>query len=315
MNKIAALLLALCTIFTLAACNVVLLPEVESTDTESEILTELKPEVSTEIPEPVFTEPSTEIPNAPSDDPDASETQALAMQAYWAALNGDGELILKDYGAPYMGTPLRELDSIRYAFVDLGGDGVDELVIDCGDTLILRYYEGNLYSYEFTFRNLYYLTTDGSHSWNHTGSDFVYGQSQFFFEGKEIRSKELWRIVNDGEPNAEYYIEGKQVLQSEILQYFEEHPKTNVTFSTFEAPWKNPVSSGEAYQLAKLYWKDFEIGANGYVVDRGVNDRAPLDVYVFLLRGWVEGHYTTFDEIWIDVNTGEVIIPYFLDGK
>ena len=81
MNKIAALLLALCTIFTLAACNVVLLPEVESTDTESEILTELKPEVSTEIPEPVFTEPSTEIPNAPSDDPDASETQALAMQA------------------------------------------------------------------------------------------------------------------------------------------------------------------------------------------------------------------------------------------
>ena len=214
-----------------------------------------------------------------------------------------------------MGTPLRKMDSINYAFVDLGEDGVDELVIDCGDTLILRYYQGVLYSFEFTFRSLYYLKTDGSYSWNHNGSDLVYGENQIFFEGSELRSKELWRIVNDGEPTAEYYIDGKQVSQAELQQYFEQNPKTEVVFSTFEASWKNKVSASQAYELAKLYWADFEIEKNGYLVDHGANDQAPLSVYVLLLRRFVDDHYSTIDEIWIDVNTGDAIVPFTADGK
>ena len=316
MRRFTALMLAFFTIFTFVSCNVAPEIEGESTDTGTELLTTLTPEIPTQEPETSVTKPFVELPDWPSvKELDPTDPQALALQAYRELLISEDSR-LKDMRAPYMGPWLREMDSISYALVDLGNDGVNELVIDClGDTFIWRYYEGNLYSYEFSIRELYALHTDGAYSWNYNGSDFVYGQSQFFFEGKKIRSKELWRIVNDGEPNVEYYVEGKQVSQSEFRQYLEALPQKEIAFSTFEAPWKNPVSADEAYQLAKLYWKNFEIEKNGYVVGRGVNDRAPLDVYVFLIRRWVEGHYTTFDEIWIDVNTGEAIVPFAPDGK
>ena len=93
-----------------------------------------------------------------------------------------------------------------------------ELVIDCGDTLILRYYEGIVYLYSFTFRQLSHLYIDGSYSWNHTGENFEYGGSRIYFEGTELKTNELYRIVNDGEPNAEYYMEGKQVTKKELLK-------------------------------------------------------------------------------------------------
>lgn len=315
MKKFAALLLSATTLLTLCACNVAPEFEEETTEGKTEILTDLPSEMPTKEPETIVTRPSVELPEWPIvKDPDPTDTQALAMQAYWDLLTRE-DSCLKDMKTPYGRTPLRELDSIGYALVDFGGDGVDELVIDCGDTLIFRYYEGKLYSYEFTFRNLYYLTTDGSRFWNHTGSDFVYGENQIFFDEERLASKELWRIVNEGEPNAEYYIEGKPVSQSEILQYFEANSKTNVTFSTFEAPWKNPVSAAEAYRLANAYWERFEIGKNGYHVERGTNSWAPDSVYVFVIRQFVVDHYSTFDEIWIDVNTGEAIVPYAPDGK
>jgi hypothetical protein len=56
--------------------------------------------------------------------------------------------------------------------MDVDGDSISELVIDCGDTLILRYYEGAVYVYSFTFRNMYQLNTDGSYDWNHNGRNF-----------------------------------------------------------------------------------------------------------------------------------------------
>ena len=137
---------------------------------------------------------------------------------------------LKDCKTPYNRIPLCELESLRYVYMDVDGDLIDELVMDCSDILVLRYYEGTVYVYPFTFRNMYRLNTDGSYNWNHTGQDFEYGENQLAFNGAELETKELWRIVNDGAPNAEYYIEDKQVTQQEILKYFADNPKTEVEF-------------------------------------------------------------------------------------
>ena len=145
---------------------------------------------------------------------------------------------LKDCKTPYNRIPLCELERLRYAYMDVDGDSVKELVIDCGDTLILRYYEGTVYVYPFTFREINSLHTDGSYSWNDTGVNFEYGEDKLAFEGAELKAKELWRIVNDGEPNAEYYIDGKQVSSEEILKYFEDNPKSKVEFLPLEVSWE-----------------------------------------------------------------------------
>ena len=163
-----------------------------------------------------------------------------AMKMYAQTLSG-----LASYTTPYSGIPFCECENLGYAYVDLDGDSVNELIIDCGDTLILRYYEGTVSFYEFPFRSLYYLQIDGSYSWNHTGSDFEYGENQIYFEGADLKTRELWRIVNDGEPDAEYYIGDRQVTQEEILKYFEDDSKSKVEFSPLEMPWQNKISRGE----------------------------------------------------------------------
>lgn len=171
-----------------------------------------------------------------------------AMEMYEAVLKNEIKVYetdikeynyLKDFKTPYNRIPLCELERLRYAYMDVDGDSINELVVDCGDTLILRYYEGTVYVYPFTFRNMYQLNTDGSYNWNHTGQDFEYGENQLIFDGAELKPKEIWRIVNDGEPNAEYYIGDKQVTQEEILKYIEDNPKTKVEFLPLEVSWES----------------------------------------------------------------------------
>lgn len=248
----------------------------------------------------------------------------IAMQMYEAALNCDIKVYdtdweqfvyLKDCKTPYDQHSLDEIEFLGYAYTDMDSDSINELVIDCGDTLILRYYEGTVYLYSFTFRNSYYLNTDGSHAWNHTGSDFEYGEKKFFFEGAKLKTKELYRIVNDGYPNAEYYIGDKQVTQEEILKYIEDNPKTRIEFSPFEVSWLNKISRYDAITIAKNYWEIFDIEENGYRVEHAENSSAPDSVYVIVIRRYVIDHYSAFDEIWVDKNTGDPIIPYEPDGK
>ncbi len=248
----------------------------------------------------------------------------IAMEMYEAVLKNEIKVYetdieeynyLKDCKTPYNRIPLCELERLRYAYMDVDGDSVNELVIDCGDTLILRYYEGTVYIYSFIFRNLYYLNTDGSYSWNHTGTDFEYGENQIYFEGSALKTREIWRIVNDGEPDAEYYIGDKQVTQEEILTYFENSSETRIEFLPLEVSWLNKISRYEAITIAENYWEDFDIKENGYRVELAVNSNAPDSVYVMVIKRFVIDHYSTFDEIWIDKTSGEAIIPYEPDGK
>ena len=258
-------------------------------------------------------------------DNDAFTEADLAIMAYEQVLNGEKPVFdtrwasyfyLMDVITPYNMPHLQDEENLEYAYTDMDKDGVSELVIDFGDTLILRYYEGTVYLYSFVFRNLYYLQTDGSHSWNHNGSDFEYGENQLYFEGIDIKERSLWHIVNDGEPNAEYYIGDKQVTEEEIIKYFEDNPKTKIKFSPLEVSWVNKISQADAVLLAQAYWNPFgDEGEKGYIIVPGYNENAPLFVYVILKKHYVEDHWSVIDEIWIHKNTGEAIIPYTPDGK
>ena len=256
----------------------------------------------------------------------------IAMEMYEAVLNNEVEIYdtlhnkrisLADCTTPYNGIPLSDCEQLKYAYTDMDNDAINELVIDCGDTLILRYYEGNVYLYSFTFRALYYLNTDGSYTWNHTGQDFEYGENKLYFEGVALKTKELYRIVNDGEPNVEFYIEGKQVTQEEILKYIENNSKTRVEFEPLEATWQKTISLEKALEIAAEYWYEcYNIKPGDKASETGFpygilpknSDNAN---YKIALAWLVDGnHYSTIEMIEIDSITGEIILPdYDLDGK
>ena len=91
---------------------------------------------------------------------------------------------------------------------------------------------------------MYQLNTDGSYNWNHNGQNFEYGEKQLAFDGAKLNASELWRIVNDGEPNAEYYIEGKQVSQEKLQKYIGDNPKTKIELSPLEVSWQKQSRAG-----------------------------------------------------------------------
>ncbi len=255
---------------------------------------------------------TTGIPDNKNDDTPSIKTESeIALKMYESALNNEIKVYetdleeyhyLKDCKTPYNRIPLCELEGLKYVYMDVDGDQSTELVIGCGDTLILRYYEGIVYVYPFTFRNMHQLNTDGSYSWNYTGQDFEYGENQLAFDGAELKAKEIWRIVNDGEPNAEYYVDGVQVTLEEILTYFENHPKTEITFKPFELSLENAISPEEALKIADEYWGHVDGGmdaAAGTTYFHKVvisNDLNPICPYYRI--AWKMERYHHWDEGW-----------------
>ena len=230
---------------------------------------------------------------------------------------------LRDCKTPYDRIALFDCEQLKYAYTDMDNDSIKELVIDCGDTLILRYYQETIYVYGFTFRNMYYLNTDGSYSWNYTGQNFEYGESQIYFEGAELKARKIYRIVNDGEPNAEYYIADKQVTEEELLKYIEDNPETKVEFSPLETSWQKTVSLEKALEIAAEYWytcyninagdKDSETGFSYAILPKNNDNENYCIALAWLVE---ESHYSTLEMIEIDAFTGEIIVPtYEPEGK
>lgn len=250
----------------------------------------------------------------------------IAMEMYEAVLdnkvkiynsnytNNDKYIYLKDFKSYDVSLSLCETTDLSYSYIDINGDSVKELFIHHGEISIFWYHQGIVYGYSPGIANDD-LNHDGSFDWRTYSENFGYGESKFVLNGSKIQTEVCWRIVNDGEPNVEYYIGDKQVTQEEILKYFEDTPKTKAEFSPLEASWLNKISHYEAITIAKNYWKDFDIEENGYLVKHVINSWAPDTAYVIVIQRHVIDHYSTFDEIWVDKNTGETIIPYTPDGK
>ena len=222
---------------------------------------------------------------------------------------------LKDFRTPYNRIPLCDVARLGYVYMDVDGDHIRELVIDCSDTLILRYYDGKVYVYSFTFRNMYYLKTDGSYSWNHNGQNFEYGENKLAFDGVELKRVELWRIVNDGEPDAEYYIGDKKVTEEELSRYIDDNPKTKVEFYPLLVSWQTKITENTALNIANVYWSGHVMSGDPFIIVPVQSSEVPPSVYAFQLKWLINETYSVIDEVWIDKVTGMHIIPYNQGGK
>lgn len=265
MKNFTLFLLCFIMIFSLFSCNITDIAP-EPFVSSKELLTSESKEAITNTTGQDTQEDT--FPDIPSHD----ELDPEYFSIYEAVLKNElkvhyptfeGSDYLANCLTPYTNTPLCERENLGYLYIDLDGDSQKELVLNCGDTLVLRYYEGNVYLYPFTFREISYLYTDGSFSWNSNGENFEYGEKRFSFDGTELNTEELWRIINDGEPDAEYYIGGKQVTNEEILKYFESDQKTKVQFSLLDARWLGKISYEEAFEIADEYWNMIDGNVNG----------------------------------------------------
>ena len=247
------------------------------------------------------------------------------VKAFEAVIAGDvcvidrdqGEIKLQDLRIPGTIYALDEIMIDGKAVLDLDGDGMEEYVIclASGDSIILRYHGGQVYSYFLEFRQFYNLKADGTFSWNDaSGTEpFCYGGGKLFFDGTELNVKETYKIVGDGEPNAAYYVNGQRVTYEELLTFNGSHRPASVEFTAFGEPWKEIISLYQALNIAEKYWydlygirpgdRDSETGY-AYALLRKSSDHTHYCIALSLL---VEGtHFSTLEIIYVDAFTGEV---------
>ena len=254
------------------------------------------------------------------------------MAAYEAVLSCDEKMwadetvgeplplyYLKDF--KLSGVRLDETDVLQYATLDINGDGLNECIVNgfSNENLLLYYYDGHVY---FTTVIAYYegLHTDGSYAWNDTTAvGHEYGEFQLVFDGDAWESKTLWRVVNDSQTDADYYVGDEQVSREVLSAYTRNRAATAVAFSPFVPSWQKAVSRQEAEEIASEHWNiktgDVDTG-NGFryriviLTDDNGNYKGVLQ---WLVEGIQYSHYSMVDEIVIDSTTGEVS-PYNYNG-
>ena len=247
------------------------------------------------------------------------------MDLFDAVLSGDicvidrdqGEIKLQDLRIFNTNLCLWETIVEGKAVLDLDGDGVAEYIIwlsSC-DSIILRYYGGQVYSYFLEFRLFYDLKTDGTFHWNDaSGTEpFSYGGGKLFFDGTALNVKETYRIVDSGEPSAAYYVNGQRVTREEFLEFNGSHRAEFVEFTAFEAPWQKTISFDSALKIAEEYWYDlYGIRPGDTASETGfpyaiLPKSSDHTHYCFALSWLVEGtHFSTLEIIYVDAFTGEI---------
>lgn len=86
--------------------------------------------------------------------------------------------------------------------------------------------------------------------------------------------------------------------------------------STYESECKG-VTIDEAIEIAKndCDFIDFDSEKNEYRVEYDVNATAPDHIYVIVIKKYVDDQYSVYAVRWVDKNTGEIVFPYYLNGK
>ena len=267
----------------------------------------------------------------------------VAMQMYEAAINDEisvfdenlGEIKLKDRRFPSDNIRLGECEILSKAILDMDGDGVNEYVIqsEANDSIVLRYYDGKVYSYCFDKMNFFNLNTDGSFYWidSYDLSNCTRGHSQIVLDGSSFHIKEIYRIKQTspydyGDGDHEYYVDGKQITREEFRDYYDSNcrRKTIAIFSPLDISCEYSISSEKAYELASNYWgikSGMTEGAAGtHILNKIVILEKPnSDTQVYRIGWLMEGYKThvidsvyaqppksnIYKELIVDAITGE----------
>jgi len=316
MKKLIAVLLCLVNVFALLSC--------EKTETENNTIQ--KSDAQSQ---------STENGDAPMSKQEPSEAE-IAMKMYQEVLEDKlcvvderlGEIKLKDCRFLMQNVSVAECEILKKAVLDLDQDGVNEYVIQSEDKdhIVLRYYDGKVYSYCFDRNNLCNLNTDGSFYWNDASvsGKIIFGFDRFNFDGALLCIEEIYKIQYSSDDTIEFYMGGKQVVYEEYLEYYNHNNKTRMTFSPLDLSCEYPISSEQAWKLALAYWgveEGAEDGAAGstrfmrvVVAEKPSDDSLYYhilwqgEIYSHIYPGWAGGspeRVETYEEVLVDAFTGE----------
>jgi hypothetical protein len=344
MKKYIAFLLCLIMLSSLFSCNV---DKENYTDSSTGDTTD-KEQNSTQSSDDTTTDNNaatdnntTTNNNTPVDEPifKKSEEHYIAMRAYAAVIKGEGraiderlgEINLKGYHFPSNNTRLKECRLLEKAVLDVDGDGIGEFVIKSPDQeyIILRYYNGKVYSYCLESCDFYKFNTDGTFYWaiSPDTSASECGLSKIVFEGESLSIKSLYSLK--GTELCEYFVEGEAVTEREYYNYRKDIRKKTMNFSYFDLTPLYPINSEQAWNLANEYWNNQDgsrdAGAGSFWINNIVLIEAPssdTDHYRVSIQTESYSSDTSYgnecmppyfvkeiDQILINAFTGEIITP------
>ena len=120
---------------------------------------------------------------------------------------------------PFESNSIANLDSIDICYLDMDGDGIKELLLKRSSYLILRYQEGAVSLYEFSYKEMDKIYEDGSFSWHSNtyleDNSVCYGISRITFDESSTKTQSLYTIY-DGENESYFTINGKLASKSEL---------------------------------------------------------------------------------------------------
>ena len=263
-----------------------------------------------------------------------------AMQMYGAAIKGEiyvfdealGEVKLKDCTFQSNNLKLDSYETLSKAILDIDQDGINEYVIQSPDKdhIVLRYYDGKVYSYRFDYKSFYKLNTDGTFYWYSTDSDsttkapLTMGLNKITFDGSSAVVQEIYKLKNIFEYAEEYYLDGRQVTREEYLDYYNYNHKTWAQFSPFEFSCPYPITAEQAWNIADDYLGNvdghYHCAAGTTIVYKVVVTEKPTkdtEYYRVVLQEfkychWIDGWQISntksvyeLEDLFIDAITGE----------
>lgn len=138
-------------------------------------------------------------------------------------LHGE-KIFIDEYKCPYLQKYLSACDLVEYCIVDMDGDGDVEMLIRgwTQDILVLREENNDVYGYDFSFRSMYNVATDGSFCWNDNAGN-TYGVSKLSFANRICQLIELYRVeINQENNETIYFIENEEKTREEFELYITE---------------------------------------------------------------------------------------------
>lgn len=122
------------------------------------------------------------------------------------------------FGNDYIGS----LEKVEICYLDMDGDGISELLLrgGAGDYIILKYQDGAVYSYEYSYKEIDRIYEDGSYGWHSQiylkDVSVSYGVSKIMTFTEESAKVFSLYTIYDGENESYYMINGKFASKADL---------------------------------------------------------------------------------------------------
>lgn len=132
------------------------------------------------------------------------------------------QVLIENYKSPYLQKYLTQCDNVQYAVLDMDGDKKQEVLISgwTSDILVLHEENGSIYGFDFTFREMHNVRTDGSYYWN-TNQGNTYGCSKLSFKNGICSVIELGRTELADNGVANFFVNGVRVAKDKYNSFTE----------------------------------------------------------------------------------------------